>query len=345
VTRRVTILSSADCALAHGTELDALAVTATADMVASVERSVASRGHRVARATAWADPRRTLDELLATEPEVVFHLAESVDGDARAEARVAALCEWARIPHTGSGSLALALALEKPLARSILRARGVPIPRGFVLASADAPLPHLGIGKRWIVKPSREDASHGIDADSVVSDAEELRARVAWLVATYAQPALVEEFVDGREFNVAILGTAENARTLPLAEIDFSGFPAGRPRLVTYAAKWMTDSAEYRGSPSVAAERMHPALEKGLREAALSAWRELGLAGYGRVDLRVCSDRGPLVLDVNPNPDLSPDAGLAKAALRGGISHEELVEHIVLEACDRRRATAPALAH
>lgn len=341
MARRVTILTSEDATLASGTELDALAVAAAVGMADAIERSLRARGHRVERAVA-ADPAWTLEQLRWTEPDVVFHLAESVDGDARDEARVAALCEWARLAHTGSPPIALAIALEKPLARALLRSKGVPIPRGFVMEKADGPLPDLGVGKRWIVKPSREDASHGVSAESVVIGEDALRARVAWLVESYAQPALVEEFVDGRELNVSILGTGADARALPLAEIDFSTFPKDRPRIVTYAAKWLEDSAEYKGSPSVPATRLSPAIERAAREAALAAYHEIGLAGYGRVDLRVCAQRGPVVIDVNPNPDLSPDAGLSKTAARAEITHEELVERIVEDAHARRRASAPA---
>lgn len=340
---RVTVLTSDDGTLAHGTSMDALAVAAVGAMADAVERGLAARGHAVARANASHDPRATLDALSATRPEVVFHLVESIGGDARAEAHVAALCEWARFPYTGSGPTALALALEKPLARSMLRAKGVPIPRGFVMRAAQDPVPPLGTGKRWIVKPAREDASHGIGFDSVVADEATLRERVAWLVATYAQEALVEEFVDGREFNVALLGTGDATRVLPLSEIDYTTFPKDRPRLVTYAAKWVEESPECIGSPSVPATNLHPALERAVRETALAAYKELGLAGYGRVDLRVCPERGPLVLDVNPNPDLTPGAGFAKAAARAEIPHDELVERIVVDAHGRRRPAAAPL--
>lgn len=341
---RVTLLESGDATLAHGTSQDALAVAAVGEMATAIERALGERGHAVRRAIATRDPRATLEALLATEPDVVFHLVESIDGDARAEARVAALLEWADLPYTGPGPTTLAIALDKPLTRSVLRAKGVPIPRGFVMRDANDAVPPLGVGKRWIVKPAHEDASHGIDVGSVVADEPALRERVAWLVATYAQPALVEEFVDGREFNVGLLGSGASARVLPLAEIDYSGFPKGRPRLITYAAKWVEDSDEYQGSMPVPVKDLHPALEKALCETALAAYAELGLAGYGRVDLRVCHERGPLVLDVNPNPDLSPGAGFAKAAARAEIPYEELVERIVRDAVDRRRPAAAALA-
>jgi D-alanine-D-alanine ligase len=215
----------------------------------------------------------------------------------------------------------------------------VPVPVGFVLESAtDAvPMP-VDPSSRWIVKPSREDASHGISTASVVSGERAVRDRAAWVIATYRQPALVEEFVDGRELNVAILGSGADAEILPLAEIDWTGFPEGAPRLVTFAAKWDQKSAEYKGSMPVPVRDLGPELERLVRDRARAAYDALGLEGYGRIDLRVHATRGPLVIDVNPNPDISPDAGLAKAAARGGIVYDELIARIVRAAVSRSAA-------
>lgn len=335
----VGILSSHDEGLAHGEARDALAVTAVGGEVGAIESACHAQGWKTVRVEADADPRRTLEALERAAPDVVFHLAESVRGEARFEAAVAWLLEWARIPYTGSGPVALTLALDKPLARGALTARSVPVPRGFVIEHADAELPSTDLsysrGQRWIVKPSREDASHGISIESVVGDEPSLRARAAYILERYAQPALVEEFIDGRELNVSILGTGEDALVLPLAEIDFTRFPRGQPPLVTYAAKWIEDSPEYQGTPAIAARALEPALERRIRETAIAAYHALGLSGYGRIDLRLCEKRGPLVLDVNPNPDISPDAGFARAAARGGITYAELISKIVHEAQSR----------
>ncbi len=283
------------------------------------------------------DPRRTLASLDAARADVVFHLAESIGGEARLEAAAAWLLEWARIPYTGSGPVALTVALEKPRARAVLAAAGVPLPAGFVLERPDDPLPVTFTNTRgaWIVKPAREDASHGIELESVVRDERALRARAEHVIRTYRQGALVEEFVDGREFNVSLLADDAGLVVLPPGEIDYTEFPAGAPRLVTFRAKWDPESAEYRGSPAKAADDLHPGLERTLRERALAAFRAIGLSGYGRIDLRLSPERGPLVLDVNPNPDLSPDAGLARAAARGGLRYEQLIERIVRDALRR----------
>lgn len=343
---RVGILKSRDEGLAHGEAHDALAVQSVGEEADGIREACAANGWTPVDVEAARDPHATLASLRDARVDVVFQLAESIGGDARLEAAAAWMLEWARVPFTGSGPEAITLALRKPLARAVLAAAGVPIPAGIALESADDPLDEprtfADARARWIVKPSREDASHGIALESVVAGEAAVRARAAYVIRTYHQPALIEEFVDGREFNVGILGTGPSAETLPLAEIDFRGFPEGAPKLVTFKAKWDPASAEYQGSMPAAPRELSPELERSIRARALSAYHAIGLAGYGRVDVRVCARRGPLVVDVNPNPDISPDAGLARAAARGGIPHAELVSRIVREALERAGRAASA---
>lgn len=336
---RVVILASRDESLAHGAAEDALAVQALDTQLAALERALVELGHAPLRVEAEPDLSRTARALLAARADLVFHCAESVGGDARGEVLVASMLAHLDLAFTGSAPGALSDALDKPRARAILAAQGVAVPRGFAVEDERAALPELAGVRRWIVKPAHEDASHGIELASVVVDEAALRARVRHVRTTYAQPALVEEFVEGREFNVSVLGSGPAARTLPLAEIDYSRFPEGQPRLVTYRAKWVEDCDEYVGTTPVPAQ-LEPQLAERIRHAALRAYRLLGLAGYGRVDLRLSAGGEPLVLEVNPNPDLSPGAGLASAAARGGIPYVRLVETILADALERAPARA-----
>ncbi len=336
---RVVILASRDEALAHGSADDALAVQAVDTQLAALERALCELGHVPLRVEAEPDLARTARALVAARADLVFHCAESLGGDARGEALVASMLAHLDLPYTGSTPGPISDALDKPRARAILQAHGVAVPRGFVLEDERGPLPGDAGNGRWIVKPAHEDASHGIELESVVADERALRARVRHVRTTYAQPALVEEFVEGREFNVGIVGSGVAARVLPLAEIDYTNFPAGQPRLVTYKAKWVESSPEYLGSPAVPAA-LDAALDARIRDAALRAYRVLGLSGYGRVDLRLSARDEPLVLEVNPNPDLSPGAGLALAAARGGLSYAQLVETILADALERAPARA-----
>lgn len=327
---RVVILFNVDGTLAAGTPADAKAVAAVAGNAEEARAACRLGGHDAVLLPAPEDPELLCAALRSARPEVVLNLCESLRGDARLEAAVAALLELMGVPFTGSRSKALALALDKPLAKAVLRAADVPTPAARVLRTADEAL--TGLAFPVIVKPSHEDASHGIGLASVCADAAAARARAAFVIERYRQPALAEEFVEGREINVSLLQDGAKVRALPLAEIDFTRFPAGQPHVVTYEAKWVESSPEYQGTPVVAAREFGQGVEARIVEVALAAWDALGLSGYGRVDLRLCPRRGPLVLEVNPNPDLSQDAGFARAAARGGIEYPALIERILREA-------------
>lgn len=309
--------------------------------VAQVERACEQAGWETCRIEvgsgggrwpAWH--RRLLDDLDATKPDAVVNFVESVNGDARLEVAACWLLELSGVPYTGAGPRALGLALEKAVAKSLLAAAGVPVARGMLMETGDEPLVS---GLRWplIVKPSREDASNGITQASVVEDEAALRARARKVIADYRQPVLVEEYVEGREINVALLGAGATLEVLPLAEIDFSGYPPGLRRIVTYDAKWNETSVEYSGSVSVAARNMTASMTREIDAIARESHRVIGLRDYARVDLRVDSERGPVVLEVNPNPDCSEGAGLALTAKRAGISHPELIQRIIRLALER----------
>lgn len=275
--------------------------------VRAVERALRARGHEPVVAT--------LPRLKRLRPDVVFNLCESIAGDARREAEAVETVVRKGFPITGNPAKALRRALDKSLAKRILRRSGVRVPNTCVGAPSRLRFP-------LIVKPRREDASVGIDGGSVVRSRLELERRLARL----GREAIVEEYVDGREFNVSILG----GDVLAISEIDFSGLPASCPRIVTYAGKWRPRSAEYRGTVPVCPARVAPALARRIRAAALRAYRSIGCRGPARVDIRSDRRSRVTVLEVNPNPDLAPDAGFARAARAKGWSYEELIERILV---------------
>ena len=328
--RRIALLTSDDETLAHGDAADARAVAAVHTVARHVERACLELGWSVSAVCVTRDARRLLADLERARPDVAFHLAESVGGDARMEAAVASLLDWIGLPYTGSPPQALAHALDKPVARAVLAAHGLPVAGGAVLARGDEPIAPLA--PPYIVKPSREDASHGIHLASVVDDEASARRLARALIERYRQPALLEEFVEGRELGVSLLGPTQAPTTLPLFEIDYTLFPPGRPKLVTYAAKWDPQSEEYRGTKVIPARALAPGVEPRVREIACGAWRALGLRGYGRVDLRLGDDGRLIVLEVNPNPDLSPELEIARAAALAGIGYTSLIEGLVDQA-------------
>lgn len=346
---RVLVVYNDDGALCAGAEEDRLAVAGVRGAVDGILASLAVLGVHAEARPVPASTRDVLGFLSGLDCELVFNLVESLCGDARGESRFAAAMELSGLPFTGNRPRAMTLCLDKTLARAVLRDAGVPVARGVVLAPGS--LDPRGPGARAlgelsfpvIVKPAREDASHGIALDSVAADAGGALGLALRIHDRYRQPALVEEYLAGREFNLALLegASADEPRLLSISEMDFTGFPEGAPRIVTYGAKWIEDSPEWRGTCSVAAVVDEPLADR-LRSAARGAWRALGLSGYARVDLRVeDGGRGRLaVIDVNPNPDLSPDAGFSLTAQRSGLTHAELVAWILDAAQSGRSARA-----
>jgi D-alanine-D-alanine ligase len=268
-----------------------------------------------------------LARLHADKPDMLFNLCESMDGDPRNEPTFAGLLDLFGIPYTGADLVALASCLHKQRTKDILIAHRVPTPPyRFLRTREDVADPALdALDYPWFVKLAHEDASLGITEANVAHTAAALRARSLELMAEFDEPVLAERYVEGREVNVTILGHGPELRVLPLHEIDFAAMPADRPRIVSYAAKWDEAHVDYAGTKPVPLRATPPAVVAEIERVALGAWRALELRDYGRVDLRVDDAGVPWVIDVNPNPDISPDAGVARAAAAAGMSYPQLV--------------------
>ncbi|MEW5741581.1 MAG: D-alanine--D-alanine ligase [Myxococcota bacterium] len=307
-------------------------------VASAVYGALTQAGHTVDLVPVERDLSAVTEALARRRPDVVVNLCESLNGDSRGEMLVPGLLDLLGVHYTGNTAFTLALALHKNKAKELLRARGVPTPEFWLVDSADA-LKNVDLPWPLIVKPSREDASVGIDFDSVVGDRKALARAVDKVRRTFKQPALVERFVTGREIYVPLLG--HPLRPLPLTEIRFGGVFEGRPPVLTYRAKWQADSQECLDSPSVAAQ-LGQRLEARCVEVATAAFEALEGRDYGRVDLRVDDDGQPWVIDINPNCDLHPQAGFAKAALAAGRSYAELALHLVDLAWERRNGDQAA---
>lgn len=273
-------------------------------------------------------------QLTSASDSIVFNLCEAAFGESYLEMHVAALMELYGIRFTGSGPLALGLSLNKGLAKDILAGRGIPTARFAVMNE----LPASGgvdLDFPVIVKPLKEDASIGIDSGAVVDTIDALRERVKFVVDTFAQPAIVEEYIDGREFNVAVMGNGPMTRSLPASEITFVDFPEDKPKICCYEAKWLPDSPFYRKTVPVCPAEVSPSLRKELSDVALKAYEVMGCRDYARVDMRLGKDNVLKVLEVNPNPDISMDAGFARAAKAAGMDYNQLIAGIVHAALER----------
>ena len=275
----------------------------------------------------------------ARRAEAVYNLCEGIGGHARFEDLVVATLELTGQPVTGCRAWPTTVCHRKHVAATLLAAAGVPVPQ-TVLAQgnkvpADFPLPA-------IVKPAAEDASVGIDAGAVCTSKKALRKRVALMLEQFDE-VVVQAYVAGREVNVGFVGK----QVLPISEIDFRDLPEESWPIVTYAAKWNPEHPEYHGTVPVCPAPLAADVAKRVVAAARLAWETMaGSEGFGRVDLRIDAEGRPWVLEVNPCPDLSSDAGLARMAAAHGWDYDELVCQILDEALGRtqRRDAAAALA-
>lgn len=301
-----------------------------------VLRVLTDAGYRTAEVGVTGDALTAIHEIKALAPAAVFNLCESISGDNRFEALMPMLLELEGLAYTGTGPFGLSLALRKERAKEVLRARGVPVARGLMLEKPDVSA--VALQYPLIVKPAREDASVGISSASVVRDPAALAARVRHVIEHYRQPALVEEFIDGREINVSLLGRVDDQpQVLPLFEIDFSDMPADRPKIVSFEGKWIEDSAEYHGTRPVRCQGLSDETTARVAAAAVAAFQAMDLRDYGRVDIRLTADGVPYVIDVNPNCDLSAEAGgFARAAKAGGLSYKDVILRLLELALSRR---------
>ena len=293
---------------------------------ATVGRALRELDWQVQRVPLGLDLRSAARRLSRLAPDFVFNVVESVEGRDRLVHLAPALLDSLGLPYTGSPTEAIFLTSSKLLAKQRMRAAGVPTPAWAPIRPGAIPEPDFP--PPYIVKSVWEHASIGLTGTSVAPDRpaleQELRRRVS-------RELFVEAYVEGREFNLALLEEAgRQPQVLPPAEIQFQSFPEGKPRIVDYAAKWESGSMEFAQTPR---RFDFPDPDRGLLETlkdlALRCWELFALRGYARVDFRVDAAGQPWVLEVNTNPCLSPDAGFLAAAARAGLSPTEVVRRIV----------------
>jgi D-alanine-D-alanine ligase len=298
-----------------------------------VRRTLASAGYEVSDLCVSRDPAVLIAGLRERRPDVVFNLFEGTAEQADSETYVAGVLQWLGVPFTGSPAEALTLARNKPLAKTLLRGAGLPTADYLVVERL--PVPPCALAWPVIVKPGAQDASLGLDHGSIISDPGRLELRVASLLERYGPPVLIEEYLDGRELIVGLIETPE-LEALPVGEILFLDRSPGRWPIVTYEAKWSPGSHEDTAAPSRYPADIPAVLAERLRELAMRAFRQLGCRDYARVDFRLSRAGEPHILEVNPNPDFSPDAGLAAALkAQGSRTHAQLAVQLVENARQR----------
>jgi D-alanine-D-alanine ligase len=314
-----------------------------AEEIEQIVESVQEGGYD-AKAINIRDNFDTLIDIVKTEkPDVVMNLIEWFHDDLENETYVPAMFELLGQSYTGNRPLALALCQKKPQAKSLLSAAGIPVPRGIVVEAQGKAPKELPLRYPLIVKPAFDDASGGIDAGSVVRDRAALDARVKVVVGDHKMPALVEEFIEGREIHCAILGNNPPI-PLPLYEMKFKDGGVdneGRalPTIITYRAKWDPYSRDYYAmEPSCPVEDLEPEIIKSIQATALRAYQTLGCRDYARVDMRVDIITGEaFILEVNPNPDLADGCAFAQCVRASGRTYAQAIQEIVGFALERGR--------
>lgn len=308
--------------------------------VAAVCDVLVQLGHSVEVLACSLNLEQITARLRETKTELVVNLVESLDGHGRLIHLFPALLDGLRLPYTGSSAAAIAATSNKTEAKELLRRAGLPTPDwAGPIPAGEEKMWGAVADRLWIVKSLWEHASLGMDADSVVrpGSAEELFTILRQRAAGLGGACFAEQFIDGREFNVALLAGNNGPEVLPPAEILFEDFGSRMPRIVDYSAKWDETSFAYRHTPRSfdCKKEDSPLLEK-LVEISKQCWHLFHLNGYARVDFRVDHDGNPWILEVNANPCLSPDAGFAAALERAGLSFIEAVRRIVEDSCPTR---------
>ncbi|APG26861.1 hypothetical protein A7E78_02810 [Syntrophotalea acetylenivorans] len=310
---------------ARGESIDLLSEQGARHEAEAVLAALHSLHHEAVLVPLLADIGEFITCLRNSACDLVFNLCEGFWGDSSREMHVAALLELLGLFFTGATPYCLGLSQDKARSKDLFNAHHLPTPR-HILVRNGGQLPKIkGLTYPLIVKPRFEDASLGITGDSIVATEKALHNRIRYIHQTYRQDALVEEFIVGREFNVAIIGNSPPV-VLPISEIRFD--PALPHPIVSYSGKWQEDSAEFSGTSPVCPATLRFREEVLIKDVALRAFKILECRDYARIDIRF-REGVPYILEVNANPDIAPDAGLARAARAAGMTYPEFIARMV----------------
>ena len=331
---KVVILYNLFERLEKGEEKDILAEDAILEEIGAVEGAIRSLGHQCFVMAIRDEILTAVHWLRELHPDVVFNLCESVYGNSCWEMNIPALLELFRIPYTGSSALTLGLCQDKGKVKDILLSQGILTPRYRVF---DRQVDHIkGNAFPIIVKPLHEDGSLGISKESVVYDDEMLCKQIQYVIDKYHQPALVEEFIEGRELNVSLMETDGKVGVLPISEIDYSEVPKGIPKICGYEAKWVAESAEYQKTKPICPATLEWVTKRRVEHIAVKVFKLFECRDYARVDMRVDRNGKIYVLEVNPNPDISPQAGLTRSIKAQGMTYTEFIGNLLERALQRK---------
>lgn len=304
------------------------------DMVVDqVAEALKENGHKVSILGVHGNLSKLIGGIRRRKPDLVFNLMEMFGKNVFGDIGVVGLLQLLEVPYTGGGPGEFYLQQDKALTKKLLAFENLRYP-DFAVFSPDADLETGGnLRLPLFVKPLRCDASIGIDGKSLVRDTREMMKRVLMIHEKVGDSALAEEYVEGREFHVGVLGN-QDPQAFPPIEIDYSGLPAGKPRVLDAKAKWAEDSVEYKGTKSILAE-IPDELRARLHRVALEAYRALRVRDYGRIDLRLTEDGEIFVIEVNASCYLEKSSEFATSAAAAGMDYPTLVNRIAELALER----------
>ncbi len=274
-----------------------------------------------------------LKNLKDEKPEVIFNFVEIYKDNPRLEMNIVGLFELLELPYTGAPSMGLANCQNKILAKRLLSSAGIRIPKFFIVYAKTTRYPHK-LSYPLLVKPAFEDASVGIENESIVNNSKQLKKRIEHVLKQFHQPALVEEFIEGRELNVAVMGD-KRLQVLPISEIDFSAMPDHLHNIVSFQAKWDPHHESYHKTIPICPAPLPKNIEKRAKQLAFKAFKVMGCRDYARVDMRLSKDNKLFVLEVNPNPDITEGAGFMRSAHHAGMTYAQALKRIVKYALGR----------
>jgi len=301
--------------------------------IEAIRDALRALGHEPAVLAVDGRPQ-TLTKIVRDTSDLYFNLVESYGGDDTKEMHFAAFLDLVGKRYTGASPAASYLAMEKSVAKKIVRFHELYTPYAAVVYRGRMEHAAQDIRFPVIVKPANEDASKGIDAGSVVSSIKELMERIEYVHDEFDCPALLEEYIEGREIYAAILGN-ERPEALPLVELDLSKLPEGMPHIAGYEVKFDVRTEAYKKTKSAPARDLDEETTERIQQAALTAYQALKLRDYGRIDLRLAENGRVYVIEANPNPWLDPTAEFAMAAKESGRSYNDLIGEIVASAMRR----------
>jgi D-alanine-D-alanine ligase len=322
---KITVLTYLDSEDENSKEYD--------PVIPQVARTLRRLGHRVSILGVHGDVKRLIAGLSRRKPDLVFNLMEMFGENVFGDIPVTGLLDLLGVRYTGSGPGELYLSQDKGLTKKLLAFEDILYPRYAIFSRQAAFETGGNLRMPLFVKPLRSDASLGIGGKSLVHDAAALMERVAAIHKELDDAALAEEYIDGREFYVGVLGNGQ-PKALPPVEVDFTGFPEGVPKVMDSKAKWDERSKEYKGTKSIIAN-LPDELRAKLQKVAVDAYRALRVRDYGRVDLRLTETGEIYVLEVNASCYLEKTSEFAMAALASGLDYPRLIERIVNLAAER----------